>query len=137
MNILDFKKNEYFVWMDILDFKKMNILFEWIFWIKKKWFLNEYSRLFKKWIFVLNGYSWFLKMNISSIDILVLVCLRQKQSSPNVSNSSKINQGSLVGLISVHFRGPYPIQGPQEGSEAIFWPYFLILNDFPPTFLNE
>ena len=79
----------------------------------------------------------FKKMNISSIDILVLVCLRQKQSSPNVSNSSKINQGSLVGLISVRFRGPYPIQGPQEGSEAIFWPYFLILNDFPPTFLNE
>ena len=39
MNILDFKKNEYFVWMNILDFKKMNILFEWIFWIFIKWII--------------------------------------------------------------------------------------------------
>ena len=40
-----FKKNEYFVWINILDFKKMNIFFEWIFWILKKWIfcLNEYS----------------------------------------------------------------------------------------------
>ena len=40
-----FLKNEYFVWMNILDFKKMNFLFEWIFWILKKWIfcLNEYS----------------------------------------------------------------------------------------------
>ena len=40
-----FKKNEYFVWMDILDFEKMNNFFEWIFWILKKWIfcLNEYS----------------------------------------------------------------------------------------------
>ena len=43
-----FKKNEYFVWMNILDFKKMNNSFEWIFWI------------LKKWIFVLNEYSGFL-----------------------------------------------------------------------------
>ena len=27
--------------------------------------------------------------------------------------------------------GLLPIQGPQEGSEAIFWPYFGILNNFP------
>ena len=45
--------------------------------------------------------------------------------SPNVSNSSEIIQGSLVRPISVHFRGPWPIQGPQEGSEAIFWPNLL------------
>ena len=40
-----FKKNAYFVWMNILDFEKMDILFEWIFWILKKWIfcLNEYS----------------------------------------------------------------------------------------------
>ena len=53
---------------------------------------------------------------------------------PNVSNSSEISQGSLVGPISVHFRGfiSYTlIQGPQEGSEAIFLPYFGILNNFP------
>ena len=33
-----------------------------------------------------------------------------------------------MGPISVHFRGPWPIQGPQEGYEAIFWPNFGILN---------
>ena len=27
--------------------------------------------------------------------------------------------------------GLLPIQGPQEGSEAIFWTYFGILNKFP------
>ena len=34
---------------DTASFKKMNIVFEWIFWILKKWiiFLNEYSG-FKK-----------------------------------------------------------------------------------------
>ena len=45
MNILDFKQNEYFFGMNILNFKKMNICFEWIFWFLKKWIvvLNEYS----------------------------------------------------------------------------------------------
>ena len=36
-----------------------------------------------------------------------------------------------MGPISIHLRGLLPIQGPQEGSEAIFWPYFGILNNFP------
>ena len=84
--------------MNILDFKKMNILFEWIFWIFIKWII-----------------FW--------SNILVLVCLRQKRLSPNVSNSSEITHGSLVGPISVHFRGLLPILGPQEGSEAISWPH--------------
>ena len=40
-----FWKKKYFVWMNILDFKKMNIFFEWIFWILKIriFCLNEYS----------------------------------------------------------------------------------------------
>ena len=57
-----------------------------------------------------------------------LFCLRQNCLSPNVSNSSEIIQGSLVEPIS---GGVLPIQGPHEGSEAIFWPYFGILNNFP------
>ena len=92
--------------MNILDFKKMNILFEWIFWI------------FIKWITF-----W--------TNILVLVCLSQKWLSQDVSNSSEITDGSLVGPISVHFRGLLPILGPQEGSEAISWPHLEILNNFP------
>ena len=33
---------------DPASFKKMNIVFEWIFWISKKWFFfNEYSRFFE------------------------------------------------------------------------------------------
>ena len=92
--------------MNILDFEKMNISFEWIFLI------------FIKWIIFLTK-------------ILVLVSPRQKWLSPNVSNSSEIIQGSLVGPISVHFRGLLPIQGSQDGLEAIFWPYFGILNNFP------
>ena len=86
MNILDFKKNEYFVWMNILDFKKMNILIEWIFWI------------FIKWIIFLTN-------------ILVLVCQRQKLSSINVSKSSEIIQGSLMGPNLVHFRGSFTYTG--------------------------
>ena len=61
----------------------MNICFEWIFWI------------FIKWIIFL-------------INMLLLVCPRQKCLSPNVPNSSEIIQGSWVGPISVHFRGPWP-----------------------------
>ena len=95
--------------MNILDFKKMNILFEWIFWIFIKWIM-----------------FW--------TNILVLVCLRQKWLSPNVSNSSEITHGSLVGPISVHFSGLLPILGPQEGSAAITWPHLGILNNFPHFF---
>ena len=88
----------------------MNILFEWIFWIFIKWIM-----------------FW--------TNILVLVCLRQKWLSPNVSNSSEITHGSLVGPISVHFSGLLPILGPQEGSAAITWPHLGILNNFPHFFL--
>ena len=87
----------------------MNILFEWIFWI------------FIKWITF-----W--------TNILVLVCLSQKWLSQDVSNSSEITDGSLVGPISVHFRGLLPILGPQEGSEAISLPHLGILNNFPHFF---
>ena len=95
--------------MNILDFKEMNICFEWIFCI-------------------------FIKLIIVWISILVLVRPRQKQSSPKVSNSSEMIQGSLVGPISVHFSGLLPKVGPQEGSAAIFWLYFGILNNSPHFF---
>ena len=87
----------------------MNICFAWIFWILLKWI-----------------FFW--------ISISVLVCPRQKWLSPNVSNSSEITHGSLVGPISVHFRGLLPILGPQEGSEAISLPHLGILNNFPHFF---
>ena len=115
----------------------MNILFEWIFWILKKmniffewifWILKKMNILFE-WIFWI-----FIKWIMFWTNILVLVCLRQKWLSPNVSNSSEITHGSLVGPISVHFRGLLPILGPQEGSEAISWPHLEILNNFPHFF---
>ena len=81
-----FWKNEYFVWMNILDFKKMNILIEWIFLI------------FIKWIIFLTN-------------ILVLVCQRQKLSSINVSKSSEIIQGSWMGPYLVHFRRSFTYTG--------------------------
>ena len=46
--------------------------------------------------------------------ILVLVFPRQKMVAKNVSNSSKIIQESFSRAFSVHFRGPWPIQGPME-----------------------
>ena len=46
-------------------------------------------------------------------------------------NSSEIIQGSLGDIFQFISGGLLPIQGPQEGSEAIFWPYFGILNNFP------
>ena len=46
-------------------FKKMNIFFEWIFWILKNDFFEWIFLIFQKWIFVLNKYSRFLKKNES------------------------------------------------------------------------
>ena len=103
------KKYEYFFWMNIPHFEKRNICCEWIFWIFIKWIM-----------------FW--------TNTLVLVCPRQKWLSQNVSNSSEITHGSLVGPISVHFRGLLPILGPQEGSAAISWPHLGILNNFPHFF---
>ena len=40
-----------------------------------------------------------------------------------IKNHSQIISGTYIG-------GLLPIQGPQEGSEAIFWPYHGILNNF-------
>ena len=68
-------------------------------------------------------------------NILVLVCPCQKWLSPNVSNSSEITQASLVGSISVRFRGLLPILGPQEGSKAISRPHLGVSNNFPHFFL--
>ena len=95
-----FLKNEYFVWMNILDFKKMNILIEWIFWIFVKWMI-----------------FW--------TNTLGLVCRRQKWLLPNVSKSSEIIQGSIVGPNSVHFRGSFTYTGASGGLQshilALFW----------------
>ena len=106
--------------MNILDFKKMNIC------------LNEYSGFLKKMSICFEWIFWiFIKWIIFWTNILVLVCLSQKWLSQDVSNSSEITDGSLVGPISVHFRGLLPILGPQEGFEAISWPHLGILNNFP------
>ena len=92
---------------------------------------NYYSRFFKnEYLFWMNNVK---KMNnlFEYTYILILVCLRQKLSPKNVSNSSQIIQESFIGAFSVHFRGPWPIQGPMEGSETILWPFIGILNNFP------
>ena len=101
----------------------MNIFFEWIFWILKK------MNILFEWIFWI-----FIKWITFWTNILVLVCLSQKWLSQDVSHSSEITDGSLVGPISVHFRDLLPILGPQEGSEAISWPQLEILNNFPHFF---
>ena len=38
---------------------------------------------------------------------------------------------------TLNYHTPRPIQGPQEGSEAIFWPYFGVLNNFPNFLMNN
>ena len=53
----------------------------------------------------------FYKMNIFLTNIWVLMCQRQKLSSINVSKSSEIIQGSLMGPNSVHFRGSFTYTG--------------------------
>ena len=70
------------------------------------------------------------KMNyfFEYIYILILVCLRQKLSPKNVSNSSQIIQESFIGAFSVHFRGPWPIQRPMEGSKTILLSFIGIFN---------
>ena len=114
--------------MNILDFKKMNILFEWIFWILKKWmpfwmnildFTKDNCLLFldriwtfKKMNILIEWIFWiFIKWIIFLTNILVLVCQRQKLSSINVSKSSEIIQGSLMGPNLVHFRGSFTYTG--------------------------
>ena len=58
------------------------------------------------------------------ISPLYSIHIPKKSSSPKqvVSNSSQIIQWTSVGHITIHFRGCSPIQGPGEGSKAIFWP---------------
>ena len=91
----------------------MNILIEWIFWI------------FIKWIIFLTN-------------ILVLVCQRQKLSSINVSKSSEIIQGSLMGPSLVHFRGSFTYTGASGRLRshilALFWNFewfssFFLMNN--------
>ena len=73
--------------------------------------------------------AMFIKWIIFWTNILVLVCLRQKWLSPNVSNSSEIIQESLVGPFSVHFRGSITYTGASGGLRSHileFWIIFLI-----------
>ena len=99
----------------------MNIWFEWIFWISKK------MNICFEWIFWI-----FIKWIICWINILVLVCPRQKWLSPNVSNSSEIIQGSLVGPISVHFRVSITYY---SGLRRALKPYFGLILEFWIIFL--
>ena len=61
--------------------------------------------------------------------MLLLVYPRQKWLSPNVSNSSEIIQGSLMGPVSVHFRGSLTYTGASESGGlrshilALFWKF--------------
>ena len=109
--------------MNILDFKKWIIFCNEYSGFKKRIFaLNEYYALLTKWTFVMNEYwiFWiFKKCIIFWTNVFILVCLRRKWLSPNVSNSFDIIQGSLVGPILVHFRG---------------WIIYEILNNFPQFF---
>ena len=41
------------------------------------------------------------------------------------------HSGIMSGTYFSPFQGLLPIPGPQEGSKAIFWPYFGSLNNFP------
>ena len=92
-NRASFKKMNIFL-MNILDFLKN----EYMFWI--------HILDLKKWIILLNIFFGFSL---------------QKRSLQNVSNSSQILQGSLVGPISIHFRGPWPKQGPPNTYFGLFF----------------
>ena len=110
---------------DTAYFKKMNTFFEWIFRILKKWIIFWMNILFFK-----NSVS---KWIILWTNILVLLYLRQYWLLPNVSNSSEISQGSLVGPISVHFRGFITYTGA-----SFRWapkPYFFLILEFWIIFL--
>ena len=72
-------------------------------------------------------------MNNFLTNILVLVCQRQKLSSINVSKSSEIIQGSLMGPNLVHFRGSFTYTGalgPYFGFILEFWIIFLIFYEW-------
>ena len=99
----------------------MNICFEWIFCIFKK---NEY-------LFWMNNLD-FYKMNnflnkyfgfrFPALQMFSAKCLKFIRNHSGIIIGTYFNQFQL-GLL--------PIQRPQEGSEAIFLPYFGILNNFP------
>ena len=96
--------------MNTLDLKKRIFALNEYYALLTKWTLvmNEYSALLKKWTFVMNEYwiFWiFKKCIIFWTNVFILVCPHRKWLSPNVSNSFDIIQGSMVGPISVHFRG--------------------------------
>ena len=81
----------------------MNILFEWIFWIFIKWII-----------------FW--------TNILILFCPRQKFSLINVSKSSEIIQGSLMGPNSVHFRGSFTYTGASGGLRSHISCFYINLD---------
>ena len=80
--------NEYLFWINILHFKKMNIFFEWIFWILSKWIfrLNKYSGFLKNeylfWMNILDFYKMYNVLNkyfgisLPASKIAVAKCLK-------------------------------------------------------------
>ena len=114
--------------MNILDLKKMNIFFEWIFWILKKWIFwilkkNEYF----VWMNILDFY----KSNNFLNKYFGLSLPASKIVVAKVSNSSEIIQGSLVGPISVHFRESFTYRGASGGLQSHILALFWNLNNFP------
>ena len=96
--------------MNILEFEKMNICFEWIFWIFIKWII-----------------FW--------INILVLVCPHQKWLSPNVSGIISGTYFSPFQGVFYLYRGLRTTQKPyfdlvlEFGTiSLIFYEWIILLN---------
>ena len=86
----------------------MNLCFEWIFWI------------LKRWIIYLNIHS---ASSLTSSKQTKTKCLKL------ISNHSRDHYWNLFQSIS-------EVLDPQEGSEVIFRPFFGILNNFAQFFLK-
>ena len=99
---------------------------------KIKMFVQEIIHFIKNQNIHSNKYSLCLKMQnipskqllIFSKNILVLILSRLKRLLPNVSNSSEIIQGSLVGPISVHFRESFTYTEASGGLQSHIWALF-------------
>ena len=99
-------KNEYLFWMNILDVWKMSICSEGVFWILHR-IIRYQNRYF--------GFT------LPASKTVVAKCLKL------IWNHSGIISGTYFSPL----RWSFTYTGAQEGSAAIFWPYFGLLYNFP------
>ena len=129
-------KNEYFFWMNIRDFKKMNNFFEWIFWFLKKmnicfewifWIFKKNEYLF--WMNILDFYKMnnFLNKHFGfTLPASIMVVAKCLKLIWNQSGIIRRTYFSPFQGVYYLYRGLRRAPKPYFGLILEFWIIFLI-----------